>query len=80
MERKRNSIMKQYKAMVFGITIVMLIAFSCISTYSKSIDLNGVKVSLEATVSKKSISIGSGVNDEKYSKAMKDFEIAGRCL
>ena len=60
---------------MFGITIVVLIAFSCISAYSKSIDLNGIKVSLETTVSKKSISIGSGVNEEKYNTTEYEKEV-----
>lgn len=68
LERKRNSKMKQNKAIVFGITIVMLIAISCISTYSKSIELNGIKVSLTTDVVKKIV--GKGVNvkeDNRFS-------------
>ena len=60
--------MRNIKTIIkYFLAFVIVILFCRIVSYAKTIELNGLDVSIVAEVNKKSSSVGSGVNDEKFS-------------
>lgn len=58
--------MKRKNRIKISLLLISLIAmFSCSILYGKSIDLNGVKINLNADVSKEHVNLGKYVNNEK---------------
>ena len=49
------------------LAIIFLIKFLCSPNYTKTIDLNGIKVDLNIEVRKQSVNTGSSANEDKLS-------------